>query len=179
MSKGEDKKNIRSLIELGKSKGYVTYEDVNDYLAEDEVDSGDLDSVFNKLSDERIDVIQQGSDSDTESNDRNGQNSRRAATEETTVVDGERAQAERAEAEASYFSKTNDPVRMYLSKMGSVCLLTREGEVEIAKRIEQGDRQVLDVLLASDIAVQDIIGLGSKLQEDKIRLRDVVDKAQP
>ena len=78
-----------------------------------------------------------------------------------------------AEAEAGYFSKTNDPVRMYLRKMGSVCLLTREGEVEIAKRIEQGERRVLDVLLSSDIAIQDIIGLGTKLQQDKIRLKDV------
>jgi RNA polymerase primary sigma factor len=63
--------------------------------------------------------------------------------------------------------------------MGSVCLLTREGEVEIAKRIEQGERQVLDVLLASDIAIQDIIGLGAKLQEEKIRLKDVVNKPVP
>ncbi|HNN93752.1 MAG TPA: RNA polymerase sigma factor RpoD, partial [Pseudomonadota bacterium] len=72
------------------------------------------------------------------------------------------------------YSKTNDPVRMYLRKMGSVSLLTREGEVEIAKRIEEGERRVLQVVLNSAIAVEEILELGEKLKKGKIRVKDVV-----
>ena len=72
------------------------------------------------------------------------------------------------------YSKTNDPVRMYLRKMGSVSLLTREGEVEIAKRIEEGERRVLQVVLNSAIAVEEILELGEKLKKAKIRVKDVV-----
>src|SRR6185503_14850230 len=72
------------------------------------------------------------------------------------------------------YSKTNDPVRMYLRKMGSVSLLTREGEVEIAKRIEEGERRVLQVVLNSSIAVEEILELGNKLKQQKIRVKEVI-----
>src|SRR5207245_9494093 len=72
------------------------------------------------------------------------------------------------------YSKTNDPVRMYLRKMGSVSLLTREGEVEIAKRIEEGERRVLQVVLNSSIAVEEILELGNKLRADKCRVKEVI-----
>src|SRR5262249_15299010 len=72
------------------------------------------------------------------------------------------------------YSKTNDPVRMYLRKMGSVSLLTREGEVEIAKRIEEGERRVLQVVLNSSIAVEEILELGNRLKQQKIRVKEVI-----
>ena len=68
----------------------------------------------------------------------------------------------------------DDPVRMYLRKMGSVSLLTREGEVEIAKRIEEGEKEVLGVVISSSIAIQEILDLGNRLMNDKVRVRDVV-----
>src|SRR5262249_22826049 len=71
-------------------------------------------------------------------------------------------------------SKTNDPVRMYLRKMGSVSLLSREDEVAIAKRIEAGEKEVLDVVLKSSLAVKEILALGQRLKAAKIRIREVV-----
>jgi RNA polymerase primary sigma factor len=77
-----------------------------------------------------------------------------------------------------YYSKSNDPVRMYLRKMGSVSLLTREGEVEIAKRIEQGEHMVLSAILNSPVAVREIIDLGDKLRKHKIRVKDIIRDAE-
>ena len=74
--------------------------------------------------------------------------------------------------------KTNDPVRMYLREMGTVPLLTREGEVEIAKRIEEGERRVLQVVLNSQIAVEEILDLGVRLKALKIRVKDVIREAK-
>jgi RNA polymerase primary sigma factor len=159
--KVHDKKNIQQLIELGKTKGFLTYEEVNDYLPEEMVSSDEIDDLLDVLSGEQIEVVDRG------------EHAKKRAGESDTSSDDSAAEEEQ---ELSYFSKTNDPVRMYLRKMGSVCLLTREGEVEIAKRIEQGERQVLDVLLSSNIAIQDIIGLGTKLKQEKIRLKDVVER---
>jgi RNA polymerase primary sigma factor len=163
MDKAPDKKNIQQLIELGKTKGFLTYEEVNDFLPSEIVSSDEIDDLLDVLSSEHIEVVDRG------------ENVAFTSMEpEPVAIDPEKAAEE--ETDISYFSKTNDPVRMYLRKMGSVCLLTREGEVEIAKRIEQGERQVLDILLSSNIAIKDIIGLGAKLKQDKIRLKDVVER---
>ena len=81
------------------------------------------------------------------------------------------------EEDADGYSKTNDPVRMYLRKMGSVSLLTREGEVEIAKRIEQGEHMILSAILSSPVAVHEIIDLGDKLRKHKIRVKDIIRDA--
>jgi len=164
MDKLTDKKSIQQLIELGKTKGFLTYEEVNDFLPEELVSSDEIDVLLDVLSGEQIEVVDRG------------QSPKGGGGEEEQTRDVEIAVADE-EQDLGQFSKTNDPVRMYLRKMGSVCLLTREGEVEIAKRIEQGERQVLDVLLSSNIAIQDIIGLGAKLKQDKIRLKDVVDRS--
>src|SRR5581483_4172613 len=97
---------------------------------------------------------------------------------EETAAAEEAPEKEEKETEEEDFdggySKTNDPVRMYLRKMGSVSLLTREGEVEIAKRIEEGERRVLQVVLNSSIAVEEILELGNKLKQQKIRVKDVI-----
>src|SRR6202012_5648141 len=77
-----------------------------------------------------------------------------------------------------YYSKSNDPVRMYLRKMGSVSLLTREGEVEIAKRIEQGEHMVLSAILNSPVAVREIMDLGDKLRKHKMRVKDNIRDAK-
>src|SRR6476659_202125 len=79
-----------------------------------------------------------------------------------------------ARARAAPSSRTSDPVRMYLRKMGSVSLLTREGEVEIAKRIEDGERKMLQAVLNSSVAVEELIAIGDRLRHGKIRVKDVV-----
>src|SRR5204863_3436553 len=102
-----------------------------------------------------------------------------AAAEEEDEDEEVVAKKEEAEEEddADGYSKTNDPVRMYLRKMGSVSLLTREGEVEIAKRIEDGERRVLQVVLNSSVAIEEILQLGDKLRKQKIRVKEVVKDA--
>src|SRR5258708_16754016 len=92
----------------------------------------------------------------------------KAAEEEQT--------AEREEEDDS-FSKSNDPVRMYMRKMGSVSLLTREGEVEISKRIEDGEKKVLEAVLHSSMAIKEIIQIGERLREGKMRVREFIRDA--
>src|SRR6185436_12760613 len=82
------------------------------------------------------------------------------------------------ETDEGYYGRSNDPVRMYLRKMGSVALLTREGEVEIAKRIEEGENEVLASILNSPIAVREIIDIGERLRNHKIRVKDIVRDAE-
>src|SRR5258707_1079266 len=96
------------------------------------------------------------------------------AADEEEATPAERA--EREEEEDAY-SKSNDPVRMYLRKMGSVSLLTREGEVEIAKRIEDGEKEVLEAVLHSSIAIKEIIQIGERLKKGKMRVREGIRDA--
>src|SRR5207237_773044 len=96
-----------------------------------------------------------------------------AAKEEDQATRQEKAEQEEEDA----YSKSNDPVRMYLRKMGSVSLLTREGEVEIAKRIEDGEKEVLEAVLHSSIAIKEIIQIGERLRKGKMRVREVIRDA--
>src|SRR5206468_9273790 len=97
----------------------------------------------------------------------------------TDEAEGEKAKEEEEEEkeEEEPGGKSNDPVRLYLRKMGSVSLLTREGEVEIAKRIEEGEKEVLRSMLACKVAVAEIIEIGAKLKAGKLRVREVVKDA--
>ena len=143
----DQKQSVQQLIELGKAKGFLTYEEVNKFLPEDSVSTDEIDELLDTLNKEQIDVIDHKEKKHAKPQSDDPDSPDRFFTPEISDT-----------KESSQFSKTNDPVRMYLRKMGSVCLLTREGEVEIAKRIEQGDQQVLDVILHSNISVPDIIG---------------------
>jgi len=161
------RKEVQKLIDLGKARGFLTYKEVNDALPEEQVESDDIDELMVLLGDEDIEVVDQSSQLSE---------SKMAHMEEDHYVPRKSDMDfsdDNAESE-TYLSKTNDPVRMYLRKMGSVCLLTREGEVEIAKRIEEGERQILDVILNSKLAIQEIIDLGEKLRRKKIRVREIV-----
>src|SRR5690606_34520834 len=97
-----------------------------------------------------------------------------AEDDDTSVKAAEREVRTEAREDLDAAYKTNDPVRMYLRKMGSVALLSREDEVNIAKRIEAGEKEVLDVVLKSSLAVKEILALGQRLKQGKIRIRDVV-----
>jgi RNA polymerase primary sigma factor len=144
---------VRQLITLGKEKGYLLYEEVNDMLPSEISSSDELDDIFSMFGSMGIEV-----------------------------VDSEQKYREKAEGEEGAeldltpgaLDKTNDPVRMYLREMGTVPLLTREGEVEIAKRIESGKKAVLRVIARTPMAAQEIARLGERLKAAEITVRDVV-----
>src|SRR5215472_223055 len=136
-TKNRDRKEVQQLIEIGKSKGFLTYDEVNDALPADMV-ADQMDDVLGVLGDEDIEIV----DATTQ-----------VKIAPKRIADEQAEQKIARERETSppsakeeeldgYYAKSNDPVRMYLRKMGSVSLLTREGEVEIAKRIETGEHMV-------------------------------------
>lgn len=159
MKKEKQKKTMQQLIELGKSKGFLTYDEVNGFLPDAMVSSNEIDELLDVLNGENIEVV-----------DRK-ENFGSYGTASEARAAGDRMSFDDSEQDVSQMSKTGDPVRMYLRKMGSVCLLTREGEVEIAKRVEQGDRQVLDVILSSNILIKDMLTV------DEIPVDESLDNA--
>jgi RNA polymerase primary sigma factor len=172
-TKNRDRKEVQQLIEIGKSKGFLTYDEVNDALPADMV-ADQMDDVLGVLGDEDIEIV----DATTQ-----------VKIAPKRIADEQAEQKIARERETSpptksdeeldgYYAKSNDPVRMYLRKMGSVSLLTREGEVEIAKRIEQGEHMVLSAILNSPVAVREIIDLGDKLRKHKIRVKDIIRDAE-
>ena len=167
MNRDSNERRKQQLISMGKAKGYLTYDEVNDHMPDDVVSSDQIDDWLSSLGDEGIEVV----DSAASVKVHNAP----TAPKVPDVLDEEEKREEEEEDDFDGgYSKTNDPVRMYLRKMGSVSLLTREGEVEIAKRIEEGERRVLQVVLNSSIAVEEIIDLGEKLKKSKVRVKDVV-----
>jgi RNA polymerase primary sigma factor len=153
------------LIELGKQKGFVTYDEVNDAMPEDVVSTDQIDSWLSALGDHGIEVV-------------DGAGTRRPDIVDQAPkgldIDKEKEEGEVDEDEEYAYSRTSDPVRMYLRKMGSVSLLTREGEVEIAKRIEDGERKMLQAVLNSSVAVEELLEIGERLRKGKVRVKDVV-----
>jgi len=164
-SHGRERKEVQQLIDLGKSKGFLTYEEVNDALPEGAVGADQVEDVMSALGDEDIEIVDAATQVKIAP--------KRIAEEEALETKKVQVRSDEAE-ETDPYQKTNDPVRMYLRKMGSVSLLTREGEVEIAKRIEQGEHAVLDSILNSPIAVREIVDLGDKLRKHKIRVKEII-----
>ncbi|MBN2344197.1 MAG: RNA polymerase sigma factor RpoD [Deltaproteobacteria bacterium] len=154
MKKEKQKKTMQQLIELGKSKGFLTYDEVNGFLPDAMVSSSEIDELLDVLNGENIEVV-----------DRK-ENFGSYGTSSEARSGSDRMGFDDVDQDVGQMSKTGDPVRMYLRKMGSVCLLTREGEVEIAKRVEQGDRQVLDVILSSNILIKDMLTVDEVPVED-------------
>src|SRR3954469_20440445 len=171
----ESEKKKRELITMGKAKGFLTYDEVNEHMPESIVSSDQMDDWLSAFSGEGIEIVD--SSSKLKVTEKNGE--AEEADEDSDEVETAATKKEEAEEEedADGYSKTNDPVRMYLRKMGSVSLLTREGEVEIAKRIEDGERRVLQVVLNSSVAIDEILDLGDKLRKQKIRVKEVVKDA--
>src|SRR6478672_9615359 len=130
----ERQSQLKLLIAKGKEQGYLTYSEVNDHLPNEIVDPEQIEDIVNMINDMGITVYEKAPDSES------------LLMSETIVTDDEDATDEAAAALAtvdSEFGRTTDPVRMYMREMGSVELLTREGEIEIAKRIEDGLRHMI------------------------------------
>lgn len=153
--------HVKTLIDSGKEKGYLTYEEVNEVLPQDVITSDQLDDIMIMFGEMDIAIVD---------NDQEGQALRSRLGAENR--EGEMTEEEEAREGAA--AKANDPVRMYLKKMGSVALLTREGEVEIAKRIEEGENEVLEILMRSPIGVREVLNIGEKLKKKTIRIKDLV-----
>src|SRR4051812_28976387 len=176
-SNKESERKKRELITMGKAKGFLTYDEINDHMPENIVSSDQIDDWLSTLGGEGIEVVDSASEvkvsekrTDEEAEEEEEEEGAEGATAKKASPDAE-------EEEDDGYSKTTDPVRMYLRKMGSVSLLTREGEVEIAKRIEDGERRVLQVVLNSSVAIEEILELGDKLRKQKIRVKEVVKDA--
>jgi RNA polymerase primary sigma factor len=171
-------KTKEQLITLGKSKGFLTYDDVHEALPGEEVGPDQMDDVLSALDDEEIEVVDDASNikiAPHRVSDDEAPSKAAAKTEEDSESPGPASTTKTNDDE---YYKSNDPVRMYLRKMGSVALLTREGEVEIAKRIEEGENEVLTAILSSPIAVREIIDIGERLRNHKIRVKDIVRDAE-
>ncbi|MBI3556687.1 MAG: RNA polymerase sigma factor RpoD [Deltaproteobacteria bacterium] len=153
-------KDLKKILELGVQRGFLTYEEINDLLSPDILDPLRIDEIMNVLSENDIDVV----DSAKKGKDDDDGDEEEAEVEEAV---GEAVAAEEA-------ARSTDPVKLYLKKMGAVSLLTREGEVEIAKRIEQGEIEVLRALLATREGVTSMLELEERMESGKLKVKDVI-----
>jgi RNA polymerase primary sigma factor len=164
MSDITERSEVKALMQRGREKGFLTYDEVNDALPSD-IGSDQIDDVMSMFGEHDIEVVD-GAEKKMKLPDKPPEPEGKAEAEE-----------EKDEDEDPGYGKSNDPVRMYLRKMGSVSLLTREGEVEIAKRIEEGEKEILAAVLSSSIAIREILELGERLRKGKIRVREIIKDA--
>jgi len=158
MAKGQETDQVKQLINLGKEKGYLTYDEVNDLLPPEIVSSDQIDDLMMMFGEMDIEVVDAA---------------------HKLKVPKQREEIERFPVEeeldldAEALGKSIDPVYMYLREMGSVSLLTREGEVEIAKRIETGEKEVINAVLDSPLTIKEIIQFGERLGSKKIKAQEI------
>lgn len=156
------KEEIQRFTKLAREKGYVTIEEINDLLPVEVIDASALDALMQGLEVNGV-IITEASKKDSEDE----------ASAFLADPDKEEADEDEEDAAEEDDVKGNDPVRLYLRKMGSVSLLTREGEVEIARRIEQGEREIVRAILLSPIGTHEIIMLGKRLDEGRIKIKAI------
>ncbi|HEY7163191.1 MAG TPA: RNA polymerase sigma factor RpoD [Candidatus Binatia bacterium] len=156
------KKEVKKLIDLGKEKGYLTYDDVNDMLPAEVVSPDQIDDVMSIFGEMEIEVV-----------DSNQRVTLGGAAEDLVEEEDDDKEIE-SDVDGDLVGKTGDPVRMYLREMGTVSLLSREGEVEIAKKIESGENQVLNEVLSSPLALSYVLDLGEKLANHEMRVREII-----
>ena len=153
-------KVIKKFLELGKVRGVLTYEEVNDLIPTEIVDVAKVDAIMEFLADNDVEVEESAK-----------------SRSEDSEEDSEEAEAEespKAKSADEFGSRAVDPVKLYLRKMGSVSLLTREGEVEIAKRIEAGEEDIVDALISCQVGVDAILGLSEKVAKGEMRVKDMI-----
>ncbi|HNC99994.1 MAG TPA: RNA polymerase sigma factor region1.1 domain-containing protein, partial [Myxococcota bacterium] len=149
LQKDKEIKEVQALIDIGKKRGYVTYEEVNSTLPMHLISSDDLDDVMIMFSENDIEVVNQA---------------KKAADQEAR---GPQPEEPKKLADLAMTARSNDPVRMYLRRMGSVHLLSREGEIEIAQRIEQGEALVRRITLTSPLVLGVVDALVAE-EEDRV-----------
>lgn len=159
---------LKTLIKLGKTRGYLTHGEISDHLPDKLIDAETLEVVISMLNDMGVAVYEQTPDAETLLLTNTAQT---AATEE----EAEEAAEAALSTVDSEFGRTTDPVRMYMREMGTVELLTREGEIEIAKRIEGGLQAMMEAISASPATIAEILNMGEEIREGKVVISTVVD----
>jgi RNA polymerase primary sigma factor len=159
---------LKALIKLGKTRGYLTHAEINDHLPDKLVDAETLEVVYSLLNDMGIAVYEQTPDAETLLLNNNTPT---AASEEEAEEEAEAALS----TVDSEFGRTTDPVRMYMREMGTVELLTREGEIEIAKRIEGGLNAMMEAISHSPATIQEIFNMMTEVSDKKVLISAVVD----
>jgi RNA polymerase primary sigma factor len=155
----EEDNDLDKLIDTGKEKGYLTFGEVNDLLPGDITSPDELDDLMTTINTQGIDVLS---------------GEARGERDKYEPEAGEESDDVELDLTPGTLEKTNDPVRMYLREMGTVPLLTREGEVEIAKRIERGQNRVMKAISRSPIVIREIVGLGEDLRRGVRNIKEVV-----
>ncbi|WP_459614584.1 RNA polymerase sigma factor RpoD [Bordetella sp. 2513F-2] len=159
---------LKQLIKLGKDRGYLTYGEINDHLPDDLVDAEAIDGIISTFSDMGISVYDQAPDAETLLMSENAP----VASNDDDVEDEAEAALTTVDSD---FGRTTDPVRMYMREMGSVELLTREGEIEIAKRIEDGLKHMVMAISACPTTINEILSHVARVREGQAQIDEVVD----
>ncbi|MCV0440082.1 MAG: RNA polymerase sigma factor RpoD [Hydrogenophaga sp.] len=162
------RERLKTLIKLGKTRGYLTHGEINDHLPDKLVEAETLEVVVSLLNDMGVAVYEQTPDAETLLLNNTGPT---AATEEEAEEEAEAALS----TVDSEFGRTTDPVRMYMREMGTVELLTREGEIEIAKRIEGGLNDMMAAISESPATIAEILVMAEDIREGKVVISTVVD----
>jgi RNA polymerase primary sigma factor len=165
MAKNGDEVNLRRLITIGKDKGYITYQELNDDLSDDIISSEEIDDLLQMFEELNIKVVSEPVRGKIEKTKKPKQVEDDSKEEKDSLT----------ELEDDFAAKTYDPVKMYLREMGLISLLSREGEVEIAKRIETGENQVLNALIRCRIGLEYMVELGKNLEAGRLKVRDIVN----
>ncbi|UGQ47909.1 RNA polymerase sigma factor RpoD [Massilia endophytica] len=162
------RQQFKNLINMGKDRGFLTYAEINDQLPENIVDPEAIEGIIATFNDMGIAVYERAPDAEALLLSDNVP----AAASDDEV---EAAAATALSTVDSDFGRTTDPVRMYMREMGAVALLTREGEIEIAKRIEEGLRDMIQAISACPTTIAEIVALAEKIENDELKVDDVVD----
>ncbi|MHB9119471.1 MAG: RNA polymerase sigma factor RpoD [Burkholderiales bacterium] len=163
----ERRMRLKNLIALGKERGYLTYFEINDHLPDEMLDAEQIESVISMINDMGISVYDEAPDAETLLMS----DATPAVTDEDAVEEAEAALS----TVDSEFGRTTDPVRMYMREMGSVELLTREGEIEIAKRIEEGLKHMVQAISSCPTTIAEILEMAAKIERDEMRIDELVD----
>ncbi|MGN6387998.1 MAG: RNA polymerase sigma factor region1.1 domain-containing protein, partial [Burkholderiaceae bacterium] len=162
------RQKLKTLIKLGKDRGFLTYSEINDHLPENIVDPEAIEGIIGTFNDMGIAVYEHAPDAETLLLSDN--------VPSVTNDDEAEAAAEAALSTVdSDFGRTTDPVRMYMREMGAVALLTREGEIEIAKRIEEGLKHMIMAISACPMTVAQILDMADRIAKDELKIDDLVD----
>ena len=166
---------VRKMVKLAKKRGWVTHDEINAVLPSEEVSSDQIEDIFAMLNEMGINVVdQEEAEAEAEAGDREAEEEEDEPSGDTELVEvAAKPLAVKETKEPS--ERTDDPVRMYLREMGSVELLSREGEIAIAKRIEAGREAMIAGLCESPLTFQAIIIWRDELNEGKVFLRDIID----
>ncbi len=158
---------LKNLIILGKERGFLTYAEINDHLPDEVLDADQIEGVISMINDMGIQVYDEAPDAETLLM----QEATPAVADEDVVAEAEQALT----TVDSEFGRTTDPVRMYMREMGSVDLLTREGEIEIAKRIEEGLRHMVQAISSCPLTIQQILDMATQVEKDELRIDELID----